>query len=325
MIPTNIMKYIPFYIAIACLCSCFESTAQEDYSMLDVDSCDFESECHLIILPTAEDNIWEIGQPGKVFFDSAHSITKAMVTDTDAYYQPNNHSYFDLEIETFSYPTNKVVTFWHKYDTDTLLDGGYLEISYDTGSTWYPIHEAFGIIYMNDGEVLQKNFYSEADTLLGGIPGFSGNSGGWVETRLILVYQKTISTAEEYFGEGKILLRFNFISDDTDNEKEGWMIDDITIGIAWWPESIDGLSLNNLPFRAYPNPSSGTIRIAISNDNNSSDTYDLKVYNMFGMIVYQDKISDQQLLDLGSFPKGQYLLQISDVEGRAGTSKIIIQ
>lgn len=160
------MKYISVYILLTCLYSSFESAAQ-GFLLIGIDSCDFESECHLTTISAAGDNIWETGQPLKVFFDGAHSITKAMVTDTDAYYPPNNHSFFDLEVETYEYP-NKAVTFWHKYDTDTLLDGGYLEISYDTGSTWYPIHEAFGIMYMNGGEVLQNNFYSEADTLLGG-------------------------------------------------------------------------------------------------------------------------------------------------------------
>lgn len=103
------------------------------------------------------------------------------------------------------------------------------------------------------------------------------------------------------------------------------MIDDIMISEAWVPGAVDKGKMNSIPFRAYPNPSNGHIRITIGDGNNSMNAYDLNVYNMLGMIVHQDRISDRQSIDLGDLPKGQYLLHLSDGEGKAGTDKIIIQ
>src|SRR6266478_1466792 len=74
---------------------------------------------------TLSGNIWQIGRPQKVFFDSAFTRPNAIVTDTINYYPKNNVSEFILKTPTFLLCCGGVIMrFFHKYDTDTLADGG---------------------------------------------------------------------------------------------------------------------------------------------------------------------------------------------------------
>lgn len=62
------------------------------------------SNIYLQIDTTSSNNIWQVGQPSKTFFDSAYSPVNAIVTDTINSYPVNNHSAFDIYIGEFNNP-----------------------------------------------------------------------------------------------------------------------------------------------------------------------------------------------------------------------------
>ncbi|MFI5135825.1 MAG: hypothetical protein ACHQD9_08235 [Chitinophagales bacterium] len=58
----------------------------------------FETPDSLLKIDTTAGNIWEIGRPHKIFFDSAYSLPNAIVTDTLNPYPINNFSTFTIKI-----------------------------------------------------------------------------------------------------------------------------------------------------------------------------------------------------------------------------------
>jgi len=125
---------------------------------LFIETITFEYSYPYLEVDTSNQNIWQIGTPNKAFFDSAYSAKNAIITDTVNYYPIDNISYFDLLIGAFNfndlYPWNIYVGIKHKYDTDTLKDGGFITISYDNRTTWMNI---INILQTRLDEHLDKN------------------------------------------------------------------------------------------------------------------------------------------------------------------------
>ncbi|PKP21877.1 MAG: hypothetical protein CVU05_05910 [Bacteroidetes bacterium HGW-Bacteroidetes-21] len=148
------------------------------------------------------ESIWIIGQPSKIFFDSAYSVTHAILTDSLNYYPPNNNSYFDLIIKNCSpyWWGEGIISFWHKYDTDTLRDGGYIEISYDGGNSWKNIID--DNTYM---DFIPTNFYTHSDTLFDSTPAFSGHSDDWQYSQIYWFWDAMTKPVFD-----SLIVRFNF-------------------------------------------------------------------------------------------------------------------
>lgn len=149
----------------------------------NIDSCNFESACQYIGFSSDSNNIWQLGKPNKLFFDSAYSGTNAIVTDTGNSYQSTNHSYFDIKIPSKIFFKNCVISFKHKFETDSLKDGGYIDISYDNGKNWFNVIDEHPIF--NPGWFRTENMYSNSYySLQNRKMGFSGKSNGWVYSRI---------------------------------------------------------------------------------------------------------------------------------------------
>ncbi|MBU1011324.1 MAG: T9SS type A sorting domain-containing protein [Bacteroidetes bacterium] len=193
---------------------------------------DFENPSDYILLNPSLQNLWKTGHPQKQFFPEAYTPPNAMVTDTLAPYPPLNHSWFDLIVGSFNNPTYPYIMFfdfWHKIDTDTLRDGGYITVSWDYGANWNNVIQDsvygswWGLSPPWSPFVETPNIYGESDTLYNGEPGFSGHSNDWIHTTLAWHFIPVRS--------GNIpdtmMLRFHFISDEIDNQHDGWMIDQL--------------------------------------------------------------------------------------------------
>ena len=100
---------------------------------------------------------------------------------------------------------NPTFTFWQWYDIDGGYDGGNVAVSIDNGTTWTIVEPVGGY----DGNSING---------LGGEPGFTGNSGGWVQA----VFHLDGITAGTLFR-----IRFRFGS-DWGTARAGWYIDDVT-------------------------------------------------------------------------------------------------
>jgi hypothetical protein len=260
-------------------------------------------------------NIWQKGKTVKFGTTHARDTSCAIFTDSVNSYPVNNYSAFH-----FLFPKNYgqwgstqqwnyYLKFWHKFDTDSLLDGCWLEFSDDSGMTWHKVDSlnmGFPNNYFQNGwnacNLYTNNITSVTpalvDTLLDGTKAWSGNSNGWRYTSLWINMAFPIKPSR---GNGINAIRFVFKSDSINNNKQGWIIDDFAIG---WTEiwgAVNDVSLfNQLPI--YPNPSTnGVFNISFpSNSVNGS----VQIFNINGQKIKEEALSKQ--VDLSNQPNGLY-------------------
>lgn len=297
------------------------SYSQNDYP-INWDTIQFEEPYQYLIIDTSSQNIWQIGRPQKSFFDSAYSKFNAIVTDTIGFYPVNNYSYFDLYIGAFNYfyeyPYDIYVEFKHKFDTDPLKDGGYLTVSYDKGNTWTNIIDDSTYYYGSPPRSENENLYSDADTLFNGEKGFSGRSSGWITTRFSW-HAVLVKSAVTEIGD-TMILRFNFISDNINTNKEGWMIDDIRLHSEYLGSAVKDIKASSL-MKIYPNPSTGQFQV----DVNSQKNMTFEICDLTGKILYSKDFSSTIQIDLKGLTAGLYLATLKCQEKILETKKIIIK
>jgi len=259
-----------------------------------------------ITIDNPDTNIWEIGKPDKIYFNATHTGITSIITDSGNFYPNSCNDYFYISIP-WSWSENfwgeGILSFYHKFDTDTLLDGGIIEVSYDQGVSWINV--------LNDSNHISVNFIGlYGDTIKGGEFGFSGKSDNWQYVELYWHWIGiTKSTIEEMDTP---LIKFRFVSDKINNNKEGWMIDDIVFRGYSLGVSID----EGLPIQVevFPNPTCGIINIEANSENFKHMI--IAIYGLSGRIIKIEEIINNQvnLYDIGS---GVYLYKI------IGDNKII--
>ena len=289
------------------------------YGIHNIDSCKFENQNTMIKLDTSVQNIWQIGKPTKTFFDSAYSATNAVVTDTLNPYPISNHSYFDLTIPYMG-AGNTILGFKHKFQTDTLIDGGYIETSIDKGLTWTSILYNDTIIIPFGGQLFTENLYSHQDTLKGGINGFSGTSNDWINTRIQWVWMLPTKS----YPPDTVIVRFHFISDNIQTNKDGWMIDDILISYADLPGNVTEFNSEQLNLDIYPNPANNEINIKFENQINECL---IEIYNISGIKVKEVNfinVDNNCKLSTEDLNSGFYFLTAKNKKGVLGKAKLMI-
>ena len=270
-------------------------------------------------IPTAG-NIWRVGMPQKSFFNQAYTVPNAMVTDTINFYPDNNQSFFDLYIGNFnsnwSYFYNLFIDFRHKYDTDTLQDGGYITVSWDYGQSWMNIlddtisQQNFNVSPASQfwGMYGNTNLYTLNHHLYNGEHGYSGKSNGWVHSCMAW-YDLPVEKSANYPPD-TMIIRFNFISDNIHHNREGWMIDQIRIFSIDLGSGIRDFRAGNKKAFVAPNPiRSGSI---VTLDK-TYDNVGYLITDVAGKVVSQGfpgKCSTFQV-PRGNISSGVYLLKIN--------------
>lgn len=261
---------------------------------------------------TNPSNIWQIGKPQKTFFDSAYSKPNAIVTDTINFYSVNNISSFVLKIydsNWLSWPPDIIISFMHKYDTDTLKDGGIVEISFDDGNNWTNI--------INPSNV-GNNLYNVNDTILGGLQALSGKSS-WRPGSIGICNIPT--------NPDSILLKFIFKSDSIQNSKEGWLIDNIQMDyvVDLCGTHINEHSEKNSFVSISPNPFSDNSILEFKNRNDEMSEID--IYNSIGAKISKCKnISENKLqLNRNNFTEGLYFYKVKTKKGYSESGKFVVQ
>ncbi len=211
---------------------------------------------------TQTHNLWQVGTPSKVFMDSAYSPTKAILTDTANPFPPDNISSFIIHLN-FNDTLPAIIggmgrgsiMFWHKYDFDSLHAGGTLDIRYLEWNNWTP----WVNVQLDPHPYFPAPVYT-SDTIIGGIPGFTGRSDGWVKTGLSWIWCFGIKENLAIVPRS-VELRFTAISDSLAQPTEGWMIDDIYLWIREYWGSIEEANISSFYSVTYPNPTSSDICI----------------------------------------------------------------
>lgn len=239
------------------------------------------------------DNIWKIGRPSKITFNSSISNPNAIVTDTLNPYPVNDTSSFTVIHYAgmgwnINYPKVDIGG-WYNVNSDTITDFGYIEFSPDMGNTWFSLENP-----ENSG-CCSWGAYQE-------LPVLTGNSNGWKH----FYYCLCTTTPVEY--NDTILYRFTFISDGIQTNKDGLMFDDLHF--EDWAEGIDEIQNNNL-ISIFPNPVTDKLSIY---RNNNSNPVEIQIISYLGQAIYSDYNFSRDYIDTGNLMNGIYFLKYSDKE-----------
>lgn len=276
---------------------CYAQISEPYGSLLYEDTLCLSPQHEWITIPSPSENIWQIGRTFKSNLDSL-SNTPVIVTDTVKSYSPLSDDYFLISIpeyeEYFPWP-EAIISFYHRYHTDSLMDGGFIEVSYDGGESWK------NVIYDN-GNVYNSfiGLYSISDTISGGVPAFSGLSNGWIYTELHWVWF-ALTKKIEVEPENCPILKFRFMSDSIDTNKDGWMID----RIVFRGYSVSGEVRTQIDsgIKVFPNPFADILQINVG--KSSSNTV-LRIYSIQGKLQLEKEIINSSILDVSTISYGLY-------------------
>lgn len=289
------------------------------------------SDSHAVYLDSlSADTLWQIGHPQKVIFNSAYSAPLAIVTDTMNPYPPNTLACFYVDLippdsvawyfdpfRWFGPCSQLIIKFKHRFHCDSLTEGAWVEISSDSGDTFINLINN-DLTWMPD---MGLNFYSSQPIINDSIPGFTGNSGGWVESAYTIWGMLAAKAANNHY-----VLKFCFLSDGDSTGKDGWMVDDIEVYIEDWSAVCSGIQesgFRTLP--VFPNPAQDWIYIhnTYGNNNLTGTLLDLS-----GCVVRKNihlTAGNTSALGIIDLPKGVYVLRVPLPDGVVFTEKIIKQ
>ncbi|TNE56293.1 MAG: T9SS type A sorting domain-containing protein [Bacteroidetes bacterium] len=270
------------------------------------EDCSFEDSCQLIEMNNEEGNLWQIGRSNKEFF-GFEAQSNAIMTDSTRVYDTMNHSYFDLHLDPWI--GDMLLTFRHKFQTDSLNDGGYIEVSRDNGNTWANvINDPWKDSIMH---FATENIYSEENTIKGGIAGFSGTSD-WMTTKIQWIYSFPIRDF------GSLILRFHFVSDSKQDSLAGWIIDEIVFGDAGFPSgSVSELGKNRV--KIVPNPANSVIKFEAFDQSTLFSM--IEVFSYDGKKVLQSQYAPE--IDVLNWGPGLYTILLKDVDGSSFVSRFV--
>ena len=233
-----------------------------------------------ISIPNQDFNIWEIGRPLKTNFNNDYDKDKvAIITDSINNYGINIDNYLLLSIpiqSTEPWIGEGILSFWHKYDMDSLNDGGFIEISYDKGNNW------MNLIHDNQTEELSsQGLYSESDTIKGNISCYTGELTEWEYVEIDWWWYFFIKKSTGYVDTDTVNIRFRFLSDDKENQREGWIIDNL-IFKGYDPIGGDIQDNINEYIKVFPIPSRDYIEIEATNEFIGAK---IEIFDSNGMIL----------------------------------------
>jgi hypothetical protein len=259
---------------------------------------------------TALNSLWQIGHSHKTFFGSATG-PMAIMTDTSLFYPIRANNWFTVKVRN---SPNVIIDFWHRYQTDSIRDGGLVEFSMDHGMTWQNIK---GSCNIDSGGatpgVLTDNFYTFNDTLTTGEPSFTGASSSTQFSRFQFFVGLPISPPSSggsggcsFFSVDTFYIRFRFISDSIPDTLAGWIIDSIKIERDLYGGLVKQVNNQN-SLNIFPNPSYGPFTFpALENEQQ----YKLEVYNSIGERILSNPY--QHTISLNAWPPGLYFYRVTD-------------
>lgn len=251
-----------------------------------------------IYFDTDTSNIWQVGQPQKRLFDTAATSPNALMTDTINFYPANNRSSFELKILPWTNWGVFALQWKQKLDMDMALDGGIIEYSVDSGNTWINV---FNNPYV-------YNYYgfspSNVDTLPTGDVAFTGTDTTWKDIWLCFS-MPWISQFND-----TIRFKFTFQSDSVDNDREGWMIDNLVARLTMLHTVSNDIKIQKY-VTTYPNPASDIIHIETQKLQEYHIIEQMTLINSIGQVVEKwNNIPTKFYIDVSKYPNGNYYLKV---------------
>lgn len=252
---------------------------------------------------TLPDNIWQIGQPDKTIFTFSHSVPNAIVTGLHNPYPVNNTSIFYLGTggDTWLKYHVAYLNFYYKMDSDTINDFGKIEISLDHGNTWANIFSNYNFYQILDSLGNLINSSNSGDTVV-----FSGTTNGWYSI------WSDYNLPNHYFDS--IVYRFTFHTDNVIENRDGWMIDDISFA-DFWENVVD----KNTAYSFSPNPAQDIINIRSKNQ-----ILHFEIRDVMGNLIYnKTKTENHFSVNIMDLKPGIYIYMMKFENGQTTTGKFL--
>ncbi|MFC2111478.1 GEVED domain-containing protein, partial [Bacteroidota bacterium] len=193
-------------------------------------------------------NQWERGVPSSTNINSAHSPTNVWMIDLDSTYANNSNEYLYTPKFDFTVITPDSIKFWHYYKTQSNNDGGRIQYLSTSG------------YWINMGSQNDSNGVNWFNTF-NGLPFWSGNSNGWVQSSYKLSAVTGLASPAQF--------RFVFQSNASNNNHDGWAIDDFEITIPKVAND-PGVIAIITPIDSTQIASAETVEITIKNFGNDT-------------------------------------------------------
>ncbi|MEN8250982.1 MAG: T9SS type A sorting domain-containing protein [Bacteroidota bacterium] len=308
-------KALSLVITISIGSLCHAQISEPQGVLLYEDTISMDPLNEWITIPSPDENIWQAGRTNKSFLDSSLSEKAVMMTDTIDSYPALMDDYFLISIPQtenfYSWPEG-ILSFYHRFQTDSLLDGGYIEISYDGGESWQNI--IYDDIHINN---VFTGLYSTSDTIKDGIPAFTGSTSDWKYTEFHWIWVGlTKSSTSEL--EGRPILKFRFVSDDVDTGKDGWLIDQLVFRGYDFSGAVAEQPLNTID--VYPNPFTEFLHISSSKGRGKSK---FRLYGSDGKLQLQSELSEEITINASVLSTGLYYYAIFKDNQLVETGKLI--
>lgn len=268
---------------------------QWEYSLFNFDDALQGTEFSSLSIDTVSNPncSWQIGIPAKTVFASAHSVPKAMITDTLNPVPANDTSTFYVSQRIIIPVLKKTevpffrLLFWFQTDGDS-TDFGKVEVSCDHGQTW--------------ADLLADQ---EGCTWLEPKPTLYGSTNGWQKFNLDMSLYPELPWGTT--GDDRVLFKFTYITDSNPSPRDGWMIDDIWIDADFG----DGIAEVENPqlITVYPNPAQDRLYIKTEQVKN---TQAVQILNYQGQVLYDNKDFRGEFVDTQHLPNGLYFFRYSD-------------
>jgi len=321
------------------------------YSQYVVDSVDIEQFSYDSSI--VDNQIWQIGQTDKAFFD----YEWVLVTDTTNMYNASIDASVDMLLTR---PSNDyfgyAIKFHHKMDTDMEAAGGFFEINLDndtmyydyngtTYATWwlkfknnpeYDFYSDGGFGYqmisdsghvitlsdlspdINDWHEYSINIDGYHDTLTNDVIGYTGEYADWEFVNIEFMFTPGVKTQDI---QDTLNFRFHFVSDATSSGKNGWAIKNIQTGWVGYG-GLNSVEIENGQIQVYPNPTNDLAIVNLHNPENKSVS--IEVYALNGRKIESfSKLGSQLTFDLSKYDSGTYIYKYFIESELLGYSKII--
>jgi hypothetical protein len=214
--------------------------------------------------------------------------------------------------------------FWHKYDMDTLTEIGIIEASYDGGNSWVLVNDTSVVSTMESFFWWDSDFHASNGNYTNHPLITTGKSDGWILSRFNWQWWIPVKADTIIYPVDSLMIKFTFISDAIETNKEGWIIDDILTASAEWQLCSYIKETINNNFRIFPNPFSQQMTVESVEDLKGSD---IIIYNSSGIIVKEIHNASRHSITVqrDNLSSGVYYLVITKNGKMVGTNKLLIE
>ena len=150
---------------------------------------------------------------------------------------------------------------------------------------------------------------------MNGESGFSGSSD-WKTTIIQWIWMLPV----KQMPSDSLIVRFNFLSDNNQTNKDGWIIDNVVVGEVYLGSSVEELA-NQLDIKLYPTITSGYFNYKVESNEILKS---ISITNIVGQNVLTIKNPNpEDKIDVSKYPVGNYFIKFSS-KGKQVVKKLII-